>query len=101
MTTVQRYLAHKTSALCRTVQYPCAQRPMVILGGLDVSYERGTPVPPRATPPQPKEIAPPPLHTTPFLASFLHGASLAFTPSSLVPTPLLQGYLAHKKQPPS
>jgi hypothetical protein len=41
---VQGYLAHKNLLPPRTIQYDYAEGPMVVLGGLAVSYERGTPV---------------------------------------------------------
>ena len=41
---VQGYLAHETPPPHRTLQWPYAQRPMVIQGGVGVPYERGPPV---------------------------------------------------------
>jgi hypothetical protein len=41
---VQGYLAHKKQRPPRTLQEDYAQGHMVVLGGVAVSYERGTPV---------------------------------------------------------
>ena len=43
---IQGYLAHKKQPPLRTLQQDYAQGPMVVLGGVAVSYERGTPVGP-------------------------------------------------------
>ena len=42
---VQGYLAHKKPSPHGTLQWTHAYGPMVVLGGVAVSYERGTPAP--------------------------------------------------------
>ena len=41
---VQEYLAHKKERFIGTLQWEYAQGRMVVLGGVAVSYEPGTPV---------------------------------------------------------
>ena len=45
---LQGYLTHRKTLTPRTLQRAYAQGPMEVLGGVPVSYGRGTPVTPRA-----------------------------------------------------